>query len=79
MTAAARLDEALRLFAVVHSRWESARTHVDAATVAHACGDRVGTAQHLTEALALVNALGVRRHVDRITALAQTLGTPVAR
>jgi tetratricopeptide (TPR) repeat protein len=63
------LDQAVRTFASLESRYDLARAHLDLGLVARSGGHGDVAAGHLRKALELFTAMGVSRYVERTRAL----------
>lgn len=72
--AEASLADALRAFEETDARFEAARSRLDLATSAHRRGNARDAAQHLHEAHAVFEALGVPRWLAATRSLAATMG-----
>lgn len=68
------LDQAGATFESLHARYDVARTRLDLAALAHACGAPDEAAAQLAEARRGLVALNVPRYVERAERLARELG-----
>ena len=69
-----RLGEALDTFAAIQSRFETGRTHLALAELAHAQGNREAATAHANNAYALFMALKTPRYVERTQQFASECG-----
>jgi tetratricopeptide (TPR) repeat protein len=76
--AEARLEEALRGFLTLEAPFEVARTRLDLAALAHACGDNKKAFDQLRQAWTAFLGLKLPRHAERAQELAARMGVPFA-
>jgi len=69
-----RLGEALETFTAIQSRFETGRTHLALAELAHAQGNREAATAHANNAYALFMALKIPRYVERTQQFASQCG-----
>jgi hypothetical protein len=72
--AAAHLQESLTTFSSIQSQFETGRTHLDLASLAHAQNDQDTTTTHLSTANAWFKKLQVPKWVEKTEQLAREYG-----